>query len=212
MSQHPQTPRELSPSEQRERRVNLALERYLTDLEAGRKPDREAFLAQHADLRDELVECLDGLEFLHQAAPPLNTSDNQAERSSGSREELPATVVDYRVKASYQQSDKCDDSTEKLAADLRRVLSERPDQDEQPAVVARTSKWSIVRQPIVIMAIVAIFICLSVISVFLSRESSHTDQGPVEPPVVAGTLEPEMRRGERVVGTPSLLRPRLVPI
>jgi serine/threonine protein kinase len=48
-------------------RVIAALDEYLADLEAGRKPDRRAFLAKHADLAEALTECLDGMEALHQA-------------------------------------------------------------------------------------------------------------------------------------------------
>jgi serine/threonine protein kinase len=46
-------------------RVVAALDEYLSALESGHKPDRKAFLAQHAAIADALAECLDGMEALH---------------------------------------------------------------------------------------------------------------------------------------------------
>ncbi len=54
--------------------VIQALREYVSALEAGRQPNRQEFLAQHRDLGDALVECLDGLEFLHRAAPQWQES------------------------------------------------------------------------------------------------------------------------------------------
>jgi serine/threonine protein kinase/WD40 repeat protein/tetratricopeptide (TPR) repeat protein len=52
-------------------RVIQALEDYLTALEAGHRPDRQAFLARHADIAPALAKALDGLEFIQSAAPQL---------------------------------------------------------------------------------------------------------------------------------------------
>src|SRR5262249_23584771 len=41
-------------------------------LEAGEKPDRQAFLARYPEIASVLAECLAGLEFLHVAAPALS--------------------------------------------------------------------------------------------------------------------------------------------
>jgi serine/threonine protein kinase len=49
-------------------RVVAALEKYLAAIEAGEKPNRQAFLARHADVAEALAECLDGLEALHVSA------------------------------------------------------------------------------------------------------------------------------------------------
>jgi serine/threonine protein kinase len=46
-------------------RIVAALEEYLAELEAGQKPNRQAFLARHADIVEALAECLDGMEALH---------------------------------------------------------------------------------------------------------------------------------------------------
>ena len=58
-------------------RVIEALDEYLAALEIGQKPDRQEFLARHAEVADALAECLEGMEVLHDAssAPsvPLNT-------------------------------------------------------------------------------------------------------------------------------------------
>jgi serine/threonine protein kinase len=53
-------------------RVIGAVQEYLAALEAGRRPDRQAFLQGHADIAGALAACLDGLEFLHGAAPRLS--------------------------------------------------------------------------------------------------------------------------------------------
>jgi serine/threonine protein kinase len=59
-------------------RVLAAAREYLADLEAGRTPDRQAYLGRHPELADALAECLDGIDLAHAAgvamrpaAPPL---------------------------------------------------------------------------------------------------------------------------------------------
>jgi hypothetical protein len=52
-------------------RVTRAVEEYLAAWETGRRPNRQEFLAQHADIADALAECLDGLDFIRSAAPGL---------------------------------------------------------------------------------------------------------------------------------------------
>ena len=49
-------------------RVIEALDEYMVALEAGHKPDREAFLAKHAAVAAALAECLDGMEMLHEVS------------------------------------------------------------------------------------------------------------------------------------------------
>jgi serine/threonine protein kinase len=51
-------------------RVVEALEEYLADLESGQRPNRQAFLARHAEIAEPLAECLDGMEMLHEASSP----------------------------------------------------------------------------------------------------------------------------------------------
>jgi serine/threonine protein kinase len=50
-------------------RVIQALEEYRAVLEAAGKPDRDEFLARYPEIAPSLAECLDGLDFVHQAAP-----------------------------------------------------------------------------------------------------------------------------------------------
>jgi eukaryotic-like serine/threonine-protein kinase len=52
-------------------RVVEAVEEYLAELEAGRLPDRQRFLARYPDLAEVLAECLDALQFVHDSAPQL---------------------------------------------------------------------------------------------------------------------------------------------
>src|SRR5262245_36318844 len=63
-------------------RVVQALEAYLASLEAGQAPDRQQFLAQHADIADELALCLRGLEFVQQAAPHLSGEEATAHQAN----------------------------------------------------------------------------------------------------------------------------------
>src|SRR5260370_9660 len=49
--------------------VIQAVQEYLTALEAGRKPDRQQFVARYPAIAQGLAECLDALEFVHTAAP-----------------------------------------------------------------------------------------------------------------------------------------------
>lgn len=63
-------------------RVVRALEFYLSELEAGRVPNRSALLAEYAEVAGPLADCLDGLEFLRTAARPADepTPIHQPER------------------------------------------------------------------------------------------------------------------------------------
>jgi len=55
-------------------RVVQALDKYLSAVDAGRRPDRDAFLAAHPDITTNLAKCLDSLEFIEQARPRLQES------------------------------------------------------------------------------------------------------------------------------------------
>src|SRR6185369_10178156 len=41
------------------------------ELEAGRRPDRSAYLARHPEIADEIAECLDGIDLAHGAGIAL---------------------------------------------------------------------------------------------------------------------------------------------
>ncbi len=57
-----------------DRGIAQALEEYLSEVDAGRVPNRQAFLAAHPDIADDLAKCLDGLAFIEKASPQLQTS------------------------------------------------------------------------------------------------------------------------------------------
>jgi serine/threonine-protein kinase len=62
----------MQPSaESRDERVNEAIAAYLEAVEAGRPPDREAFLARYPDLQSELRAFLDDHARFAQAAQPI---------------------------------------------------------------------------------------------------------------------------------------------
>lgn len=52
-------------------RVFLAVQEYQAALKAGRKPDRDAFVARHPDIAPALRDCLAGLDLVHTAGPKL---------------------------------------------------------------------------------------------------------------------------------------------
>jgi len=52
-------------------RVFQAVQEYLAALEAGRKPDRDAFVARFPEIAPTLTECLAGLDLVHTAGPKL---------------------------------------------------------------------------------------------------------------------------------------------
>jgi len=68
----PPSPALECPSKASDERVIGAMHEYLAAVEAGRKPDRVAFLACFPDIAAELSDCLDGLEFVRGAASQLS--------------------------------------------------------------------------------------------------------------------------------------------
>jgi serine/threonine protein kinase/Tfp pilus assembly protein PilF len=52
-------------------RVLEAVREYQAALDAGQRPDRNAFQARYPDIAEALAGCLDALEFMHAAAPSL---------------------------------------------------------------------------------------------------------------------------------------------
>jgi serine/threonine protein kinase/WD40 repeat protein/tetratricopeptide (TPR) repeat protein len=88
-----------APASQDDPRVIAALEEYLDALKQGRRPDRKAFEAAHADIATALAECLDGLEFIQSAGPRLQESAAEASaRASASAAPGPeAPLGDFRI-------------------------------------------------------------------------------------------------------------------
>src|SRR5262249_29564713 len=68
----------VKPADPDDPRVLQAVEEYLAAVQAGAAPDRQAFLARHADVAAALAECLDGLDFIQQAGPRLRPPDEAA--------------------------------------------------------------------------------------------------------------------------------------
>lgn len=75
--------------------LNEALERYLSFLEDGSIPDRNAFLDEYPEeLRFELSECIDGLAFVEQLAPDLRGSPKKPHMAGA----MPIKELgDYRI-------------------------------------------------------------------------------------------------------------------
>jgi serine/threonine protein kinase len=94
------SPAELSPVLE-DPRVAEALEQYLAAVETGAKPNRQAFLARHAEIAQALAECLDGMEALHAAAaaaPSDQRSSAEGTRADTSADLQPeAPLGDFRI-------------------------------------------------------------------------------------------------------------------
>jgi serine/threonine protein kinase len=60
-----------------------AAQQYLRELEQGRRPDRQAWLARYPELVPALNECLDGLDLMHGAATAIKPIQEAESTSSG---------------------------------------------------------------------------------------------------------------------------------
>jgi serine/threonine protein kinase/WD40 repeat protein len=90
----------LRTSEQRleEERIVAAVREYLAALETGEEPDRAEFLARHPAIAEELTDCLEGLEFVHQLGPRTSPHDGSPEFSSSSAGHgVEVPLGDYRI-------------------------------------------------------------------------------------------------------------------
>ncbi len=78
-------------------RVTDAMEAYLSQLEAGRMPNREEFLARYPEIADQLEGQLEGLEFLHRLAPQAVGTKTDATDPADDRIGSRATLGDFRL-------------------------------------------------------------------------------------------------------------------
>jgi hypothetical protein len=66
-----------SGAEMAEPSIMRIVEEYRAALQAGQKPDREAFLARCPQMAGALADCLDALEFIENAAPHLQKPSSE---------------------------------------------------------------------------------------------------------------------------------------
>ncbi len=84
----------------RDERLNEALERVSAALDADQPIDREALLAEYADVVDELAGCLVSLDFVHNIAPQLKDDASKQTlggKQAGSTIAPLATLGDFRI-------------------------------------------------------------------------------------------------------------------
>ncbi len=74
------------------------LETYLAELDAGQRPNRNAFFAEYPELADQLADCLDALDLVHDLAPQLGPS-TQSDQSNSAQAILQDAVAlgDFRI-------------------------------------------------------------------------------------------------------------------
>ena len=78
--------------------VGRAMELYLEQLEAGDRPDRQKFLNQFPEIKDELQAQLEAIEFLHRAAPEVSGGPESRESLDHEAElHRRATLGDFRL-------------------------------------------------------------------------------------------------------------------
>jgi serine/threonine protein kinase len=77
-------------------RLLAAAKEYITELEAGRRPDRTAFIERFSAIRTELEPYLDALDLFHSAGPPIGSALPAAPPPE--EEPLPAEPLgDFRI-------------------------------------------------------------------------------------------------------------------
>jgi WD40 repeat protein/serine/threonine protein kinase len=88
ISTNNEQPRAATPDDPR---VVRAVEEYVAALEAGERPDRNAFLARHADIADALAGCLGGLDFIGAARKQLDDA------AVAPDDPIPAALGDFHI-------------------------------------------------------------------------------------------------------------------
>ena len=78
-------------------RVVEALEQYLAAVEAGEKPNRQAFLARHGEIAGALADCLDGLDALQVASSSDPRCLSEAEAGMSGEWQPEAPLGDFRI-------------------------------------------------------------------------------------------------------------------
>jgi serine/threonine protein kinase/Flp pilus assembly protein TadD len=81
-------------------RVHEAMEAYLKLLQAGERPDRDAFLTRYPDVAAALAVCLQGLDFVHAAGAELShpaASGSRAGATAGDAVEPAQALGDFRI-------------------------------------------------------------------------------------------------------------------
>lgn len=76
-------------------RLSVALEEYIAAIEAGEPNSREDIVLKYNDIAEELMGCLDSLEFIHHVAPQLADQSLDAIGDSGSSPS--ASLGDFRI-------------------------------------------------------------------------------------------------------------------
>ncbi len=75
-------------------RIVAAIEEYLAAARGGDPPGRSEFLARHAEIAGELADCLDGLDFVREAA---GSHDPGGQPDAGAGFEPAASLGDFRI-------------------------------------------------------------------------------------------------------------------
>jgi tetratricopeptide (TPR) repeat protein len=82
-------------------RVHQAMEEYLRLLQAGQRPDRQAFLARYPEVADPLAVCLQGLDFVHAAGAELSHPAAGSGSAAGGNDDAavapPEALGDFRI-------------------------------------------------------------------------------------------------------------------
>jgi serine/threonine protein kinase len=78
-------------------RVFEAVQEYLVALEAGRRPNRHAFVDRYPDIRQSLCECLDALQFVHSSARGSTSAIAEPAAAPASEPHLAVPLGDFQL-------------------------------------------------------------------------------------------------------------------
>jgi serine/threonine protein kinase len=78
-------------------RIARAAQEYLAELEAGRRPNRRAFVARFPEIAAELTPYLDALDMVHTAAPLLQEPEIEHAPKSDIETPLAEPLGDFRI-------------------------------------------------------------------------------------------------------------------
>jgi serine/threonine protein kinase len=78
-------------------RLLRAVQEYLSELEAGRRPSRSDLAARHPDLIDEMIPYLDALDMVHAAVPQLHPSAEEVRTIGLGEVHAPEQLGDFRI-------------------------------------------------------------------------------------------------------------------
>ena len=109
---------------QSDARLVAAVQAYMADVDAGRRPNRQEFVARHPDIADELSACLQGMAFVKSAAAEFD-DDDQNGAGGAARTNAARATSDCSAGSRWATSGSCARSAAAAWASSTRRCSSR---------------------------------------------------------------------------------------